>query len=128
MADFVVATRMGGANLLGVLHSLGYTRGLLEALNFSEERRIESMLRFAVLGDQPTPIIRPLSASEEAWVTWRVRLLGGHIRLLSPVARALIHFTKADSAPPLWTLAAFPVLFGAMGVMLWLKWPRAVKD
>lgn len=128
VADFVVATRMGGANLLGVLHSLGYTRGLLEALNFPEERRIESMLRFALLGDRrssaPESSLCTLSSSEQAWVRWRVRLLGGHIRLLSPVARALIHFTNAQDAPPLWTLAALPVLLGAMGVMVWLKWPR----
>ncbi|CAJ1381658.1 unnamed protein product, partial [Effrenium voratum] len=67
VADFVVATRMGGHNLLGVLHSLGYTRGLLEALGFDESRRLASMLRFATLGatQHPDPR-RALSAAEEA--------------------------------------------------------------
>eukprot|EP00438_Fugacium_kawagutii_P005948 Skav231308 [mRNA] locus=scaffold1116:5501:8373:- [translate_table: standard] len=118
VADFVVATRMGGANLLGVLHSLGYTRGLLEALHFSEQRRIESMLRHL------TGPLRSLTATEEAWVTWRVRMLGGHIRLLSPLARALIHFTRAEFAPPLWLLAALPVLVGAMGAAVTMAWLR----
>lgn len=131
VADFVVATRMGGANLLGVLHSLGYTRGLLEALRFPEERRIESMLRFALLGDRPSGASASLTSSEEAWVSWRVRMLGGHIRLLSPLARALVHFTRAEFAPPLWCLAAVPVLVGAMGtamVFAWQKWPSTVSE
>jgi len=133
VADFVVATRMGGANLLGVLHSLGYTRGLLEALHFPEQRRIEGMLRFALLGDPPDgasghlqqPLELQLTTAQEAWVTWRVRMLGGHIRLLSPLARALVHWTRAEFAPPLWWLAAVPVLLGAMGTamtMAWLRW------
>eukprot|EP00435_Cladocopium_sp_Y103_P045577 s827_g13.t1 len=125
VADFVVATRMGGANLLGVLHSLGYTRGLLEALHFPEQRRIESMLRFALLGDPPDgasghlkqPLALRLTAAQEAWVTWRVRMLGGHIRLLSPVARALIHWTRAEFAPPLWWLAAVPALLLAQQLL-----------
>ena len=131
VADFVVATRMGGANLLGVLHSLGYTRGLLEALRFPEERRIESMLRFALLGDRPSGASASLTSAEEAWVSWRVRMLGGHIRLLSPLARALVHFTRAEFAPPLWCLAAVPVLVGAMGtamVFAWQKWPSTVSE
>lgn len=122
---------MGGANLLGVLHSLGYTRGLLEALRFPEERRIESMLRFALLGDRPSGASASLTSAEEAWVSWRVRMLGGHIRLLSPLARALVHFTRAEFAPPLWCLAAVPVLVGAMGtamVFAWQKWPSTVSE
>lgn len=108
VADFVVATRMGGANLLGVLHSLGYTRGLLEALSFPEAQRLERMLRFALMGEREGHP-QSLSVAEEAWVRWRVRLLGGHIRLLSPIARVLVSCSRAELAPPLWTLAV-PVL------------------
>lgn len=130
VADFVVATRMGGANLLGVLHSLGYTRGLLEALHFPEASRIQSMLMFAVQGDTPSPppVPRALSARERAWVRWRVALLGGHIRLLAPLAQPLMTVAKAEFAPPLWAVAALPVLFGAVGAALaltCLRWPTA---
>lgn len=65
VADFVVATRMGGANLLGVLHSLGYTRGLLEALSFPEAQRLERMLRFALMGEREGHP-QSLSVAEEA--------------------------------------------------------------
>eukprot|EP00931_Biecheleriopsis_adriatica_P103252 TRINITY_DN78111_c0_g1_i1.p1 TRINITY_DN78111_c0_g1~~TRINITY_DN78111_c0_g1_i1.p1 ORF type:complete len:586 (-),score=118.33 TRINITY_DN78111_c0_g1_i1:22-1605(-) len=111
VADFVVATRSGGANLLGVLHSLGYTRGMLEALEFPEGKRIASMLQYALIGDTPTPLTVPreLSVSERRWVQWRVSLLSGHIRLMAPLARPLIRFAKAENAPPLWLVSAVVV-------------------
>eukprot|EP00288_Rhodomonas_lens_P020244 CAMPEP_0177691704 /NCGR_PEP_ID=MMETSP0484_2-20121128/1454_1 /TAXON_ID=354590 /ORGANISM="Rhodomonas lens, Strain RHODO" /LENGTH=639 /DNA_ID=CAMNT_0019202357 /DNA_START=14 /DNA_END=1933 /DNA_ORIENTATION=+ len=42
-----------GSNMLGVLHSLGYTRGLLHALSFPERSRLQAMAKFAVIGLQP---------------------------------------------------------------------------
>ena len=39
-----------GGNMLGVLHSLGYTRGLLNALHFPERKRLQSMVKYAILG------------------------------------------------------------------------------
>ena len=42
-----------GGNILGVLHSMGYTRGLLSAIGFPERRRLQSMARFSVLGLLP---------------------------------------------------------------------------
>ena len=39
-----------GGNMLGVLHSLGYTRGLLNALHFPERKRLQSMIKYAILG------------------------------------------------------------------------------
>ncbi|CAE8619078.1 unnamed protein product [Polarella glacialis] len=68
VADFVVATRQGGGNLIGVLHSLGYTRGMLEALGFPEGKRVASMLKYAVLGDTPAPAVpSQLSAGQRTW-------------------------------------------------------------
>jgi hypothetical protein len=42
-----------GGNLLGVLHSMGYTRGLLAAIGFPERRRLKSLARFAIMGLLP---------------------------------------------------------------------------
>merc|ERR1712216_457977 len=92
LADFVVATRNGGANVIGLGHSLGYTRGILNALHFSEGSRIASMLHYALLGDSPKPPAVPpeLTAAQRRWVRWRVGLLGGHIRLVAPLAPVLL--------------------------------------
>eukprot|EP00928_Gymnodinium_smaydae_P018163 TRINITY_DN16913_c0_g1_i1.p1 TRINITY_DN16913_c0_g1~~TRINITY_DN16913_c0_g1_i1.p1 ORF type:complete len:586 (+),score=147.77 TRINITY_DN16913_c0_g1_i1:150-1760(+) len=123
VADFVVATREGGANLIGLLHSLGYTRGLLEALQFPERRRVESMLRYAVVGDTPKPpaIPRELTAGERSWVWWRVAMLRFHIGLLAPLARPLAYYAKAETAPPLWLLASGPALVTALAVHRWYQ-------
>ncbi|EKX38187.1 hypothetical protein GUITHDRAFT_115732 [Guillardia theta CCMP2712] len=37
-------------NMLGVLHSLGYTRGLLNSLRYSEKLRLKSLVKFAYIG------------------------------------------------------------------------------
>lgn len=84
VADFICASRTGGANLVGLLHSLGYTRGLLTALSFPEERRIASMLKFALLGDGSG--LRALSLSERLWLEWHVHWLSGQVQLVAPMA------------------------------------------
>lgn len=118
VADFIVATRDGGANLIGLVHSLGYTRGLLNALGFPEERRISSMLSFATLGDAPSPIPVPsqLSKSQSLWNRWRMFCLCSHIRILAPICAPLIRYGSAERAPPLWILASVPVALLASGV------------
>eukprot|EP00971_Amphidinium_carterae_P017437 343834-Amphidinium_carterae.1 len=74
IADFIVATREGGANLVGLLHSLGYVRGLLNALGFPEKQRIASMLKFALLGerqqrhDTVTGLQSEVSSYDRAWM------------------------------------------------------------
>lgn len=130
VADFVVATRDGGANLIGLLHSLGYTRGILEDLGCSEGRRVALMLKYALLGDTPEPpaVPPPLSQGQRTWIRWRMAMLSGHIHMLALVARPLIKFAQAKSAPPLWAVAAVPTVLIAVGlaaVVNW-AWPSAM--
>jgi len=129
VADFVVATREGGANLIGLLHSLGYTRGLLESLGFPESRRIASMLKYAMIGDSPQPPTVPLdlSSSQRAWISWRVAMLNGHIRALAPLAWPLKRFAQAEVAPPLWLVASMPVLLVALGTATAFAWTRSAS-
>ena len=42
-----------GGNFLGVLHSMGYTRGLLSAIGYPERLRLQSLARFSVVGLLP---------------------------------------------------------------------------
>jgi len=123
VADFVMATREGGANLIGLLHSLGYTRGLLDDLGFSEGRRIASMLRYAIIGDTPEPpkVPKPLTAQDRAWVLWRIALLRCHIGLVAPVAWPLVRFAGATQAPPFWLLAGAPAIatLAAVAAFIW---------
>jgi len=129
VADFVVATRDGGANLIGLLHSLGYTRGILEDLNCTEGKRVALMLKYALLGDTPQPpaVPPPLTQSQRAWIRWRMALLSGHIHTMAFVARPLLKCVKAQHAPPLWFVASVPVLLTAMGLaaaFMWV-WPTS---
>ncbi|CAE8581253.1 unnamed protein product [Polarella glacialis] len=89
VADFIVAAREGGANLVGLLHSLGFTRGLLNALGFPEEGRIASMLKYALLGDSPEDQAVPpeLSLSQKTWLGWRVLLLRSQVQWLAPLGQ-----------------------------------------
>jgi len=107
IADFIVATRDGGANLIGLMHSLGYTRGLLNALNFPEDRRLGVMLKYAMLGDteQPPAVPPPLTSEQRRKVRWNMAMLSGHIRILSPLATPLLRY-GAENAPPIWCLGA----------------------
>lgn len=50
VGDFLVGLHDGGTNFLGVLHSIGYTRGLLNDLQWPERRRIKALGEFAVRG------------------------------------------------------------------------------
>lgn len=130
VADFIVATRTGGANLIGVLHSLGYTRGILEDLGFAEDKRLACMLKYAVLGETPYPPKVPpeLTLEQASYVRWRIRMLSGHIRLLAPLAWPLEKFAKAETAPPLWLVLAVPVALAAVAVAVASSWFREGKS
>ena len=45
-----------GGNVLGVLHSFGYVRGLLNGVGFGERRRLKSVARMSVLGLAPPQV------------------------------------------------------------------------
>ena len=49
----VAAMHSQGGNFLGVLHSMGYTRGMLASIGFPETTRLESLARFSVVGLLP---------------------------------------------------------------------------
>ena len=50
IGKFLVNLHDSAGNILGVLHSMGYTRGILQAAGFPEKRRIKSLVKFAAMG------------------------------------------------------------------------------
>jgi len=64
VGECIAALHASGANMLGVLHSIGYTRGLLALLAFPEQRRLQIMARFAVAPARaPAPAPAPAAVS-----------------------------------------------------------------
>jgi hypothetical protein len=53
LSDFLTGLHGAGGNILGVVHSLGYTRGLLNGLAFPERRRLRALASFACVGLAP---------------------------------------------------------------------------
>jgi len=68
-----------GGNMLGVLHSFGYTRGLLNFLDFPERLRLQSMIKYAIIGLLPEDQrARALKEGTGALpLTARVQLIAG---------------------------------------------------
>jgi len=93
IGDFLVAMHNNGGNMLGVLHSMGYTRGLLNDLALPERRRVKAFGEFATKGIME-PRARPGQSTSyslfEAWTAYlkltyvsvNVDLLALQIRLL----------------------------------------------
>ena len=50
LSDFLTGLHGSGGNVLGIIHSLGYVRGLLNSLPFPERRRLRALARAAALG------------------------------------------------------------------------------
>ena len=88
----------GGTNMLGVLHSLGYTRGILNDLKFPEHLRLRAFAKFATLGlaerdDKSSAVVSSGVSSMVAisllLAQVRVEVLKWIIAVLTPVAPIL---------------------------------------
>lgn len=119
----------GGTNMLGVLHSLGYTRGLLNAIKFPESLRLRAFAKYASYGlaqralrpgAGPHAAVPSGSAALMALALWSAALqaevLAWIITVLTPLAPLLAltgvsGATAALVAPPVYLLAALSVLF-----------------
>lgn len=70
-----------GGNMLGVLHSFGYTRGLLNALNYPERLRLRSMIRYAIIGLMPEDlqVVAIQKGTRALPISSRIHLYAGDI-------------------------------------------------
>jgi len=86
VADLVASTRSNGCNLLGVLHALGYVRGLLHALDMPERRRLKIMTKYAFIGLKGS---RDWNLLDRGWSHFHLSRLQTPIAMMSPVATVL---------------------------------------
>ena len=98
----------GGTNMLGVLHSLGYTKGILNELRFPESLRLRAFARYAALGARSS-LLGARSPEERA--SWRKRASGStahRVAVLLAAVRveilAWFVFVLAPLAPILFSL------------------------
>jgi len=76
LSDFLAGLHGSGGNVLGVIHALGYTRGLLNSLRFPERRRLRVLARAAALGAAREPdsagaeLAARLAAARADFLVW----------------------------------------------------------
>jgi hypothetical protein len=102
----------GGTNMLGVLHSLGYTKGILNELRFPESLRLRAFARYAAIGARA----RGASAEEKA----RLRATSSGIGTPHRVAIVLAALRVEILAWFVFVLAPLaPILFSMPGSSVW---------
>ena len=109
LGDFLTGLHGSGGNVLGVLHSQGYTRGLLNGLAFPERRRLRALAQAAARGCGSSQLVAGLRVDALAWVILPA------LSILAPLYHLLLR--------PLWLntdLAALLVLLLALAHAAWL--------
>jgi len=99
VSDAMTSLHVMGGNMLGVLHSFGYVRGLLNAVSFGERRRLKSVARMAVLGLVPPQIAQRalLQGDHVLPLAWRWKLFKATTNV--DVMAALLHLLTTATAP-----------------------------
>ena len=103
LSDFLTGLHGSGGNVLGVLHSQGYTRGLLNGLAFPERRRLKALAQAAARGSGSSEAVAGLRVDALAWAILPA------LSILAPLYHLLLR--------PLWLntdLAALLVLLLAL--------------
>lgn len=119
-------------NVLALLHSFGYVRGLLNAVDFGERRRLKSIARLALFGTMPKELaLKALQLGEGALpLRWRLRLW--RTRAQVDVTALLLHLLSAATAQDLDASDAAPLVLASAQLLLsvgrWRVWgwPGAV--
>mmetsp|Transcript_7367 Transcript_7367/g.13619 ORF Transcript_7367/g.13619 Transcript_7367/m.13619 type:complete len:543 (+) Transcript_7367:102-1730(+) len=126
VGEFLVGLHDTGGNLLGVLHSMGYIRGILNNLKFPERRRLKSFAKFAKAGsdhevleydkdlkkakDQKKKAASSSSVAVSVAV-FQVDLLALLISILAPIAIVLLVLGKRTTIGLATAVAAAVVAF-----------------
>ena len=110
LSDFLTGLHGAGGNILGVVHSLGYTRGLLHGLAFPERRRLRALASAAARGIAP-PHASPLAT----WIGTtaaqaRIDALAWVILPVMGVLAPLLHGVPFGLPADLAALAAFVLI------------------
>jgi hypothetical protein len=113
-----------GGNMLGVLHSFGYTRGLLNHLKFPERRRLQSMIKFAIIGLLPDELrAKAVQQGTSALpLSTRVQLVAGdvYVYLLWLLIPVLVCLGPLLAVYEIWRAVVF--FFWRLGGLNPLAW------
>ena len=98
VGDAMTSLHDMSGNVLGVLHSFGYVRGLLNAVSFGEKRRLKSIARMAVMGLVPPHVAhRALLQGDSALpLSWRWKLMKARTDV--DITAALLHLLTTAMA------------------------------
>lgn len=108
-----------GTNMLGVLHSLGYTKGILNDIRFPEADRLRAYAKYAAVGatksapDSIATRVATIKASFDVDVlSWFIALLAPLAALLfgAPGGRTILRAATVLVAPTAHALAAWSAL------------------
>ena len=79
-----------GTNMLGVLHSLGYTKGILNDIRFPEAERLRAYAKYAAIGAAKSAPDAMATRAATMRASFDVDVLSWCIALLAPLAALLI--------------------------------------
>jgi len=121
----------GGGNMLGVLHSMGYTRGLLGSLGFPERARLKWLVRHAQIGlwdgalqeaalaGRPLPLLARAQLAAGSLYVDVTAVLIPVLALLGPLL--LLYSLLLQLLAALWR-------FGGLNILAWELWDAAEDD
>jgi len=100
--EFVSAAHDCQRALVGLLHSLGYIRGLLQNLAFPEGRRLACMWKYATLGNHASPPLVPqeLSTGQRMRLRWHLGVMECQLGAAAPFAGAAVRWAASARCAP----------------------------
>ena len=126
VGDAMTSLHVMGGNVLGVLHSFGYVRGLLNGVSFGERRRLKSIARMALFGLVPPQIAHRALLHGDHTLPWSWRWKLCKARANVDITAALLHLLttatteefEVSKTPAPWVhLAAACLRIGRMHVV-----------
>ena len=113
-----------GTNMLGVLHSLGYTKGILNDIRFPEAERLRAYAKYAAIGAAKSAPDAMATRAATMRASFDVDVLSWCIALLAPLAALLI---RAPGGRTILRAAKVVVAPAAHALAVWAALTRTAR-